>query len=875
MKIIDCSGPWRYRTDEEDIGLSEEYGRKGFSSEPFLLPGSTCDNKVGRKQGDAVCLDLETLRAPRERYFYLGPLWLEREVEIPADWEGKEIRLFLERVNMASELWVDGEKIGRQIIELSTPHCYRLTDRMTPGTHRLTLRIDNRNLLNIDMMASGYSIDTQGYWNGMIGRIELQCRERHHLGDIQIYPDANGILVKLTHTSAVRSPLTTESGSITLSVTGPVGEEFPTATHAVRLYHSSQVSRFYYEMKSIHPLSYWDEFHPSLYQLHVRYTCEDTVDEEHISFGMRTIARNGKQLFLNERPLSLRGNCNCAIFPLTGYPAMEEAYWKEYLLCIRSYGLNHVRFHAWCPPESAFAVADQLGIYLGIEMPLWLNRDVCKLEFGEDPIHADYFTKEAACIMKAYGNHPSFLLFSCGNEILGDFALLEDITIQTKALDSRHFYTLTSNFDHPLSPCEDYFCAFEAGGRPIRLQNLQEAIGNDNTLDYQEAVDALPVPILSFEVGQYCIYPDVSMIEQYTGNMLPVNFQAIRMEMERKKILHRLEEYVQASADLAGKLYKEDIEALLRTKGMGGFQLLSLFDYTGQNTATVGLLDIFMRNKGGVSPANFCEFCSPVVPLLRAKRILSAGDVLSADFDLYDYGDVPIENPVFHLRLLRDGQVIMDITTDKRHVDIPLDSYLAPCMLIAELSVEHHRNQWSLFVFPKSPDVPQLHLLSTRAEIEALIEGGGRAIIGGLALKKPRKGSFTPVFWSPAFFKSDLPCGAIIRETHPLFRGFPTERYPDYQWKALFDRSLCADISAFADELKPIVEFVPNFMDNTPSSPLFAARVGKADFLFCGFDLEQTDSATAQLKHCIGKYMDEATFDAAMRISPEDFLALF
>ena len=90
----------------------------------------------------------EAARAPRERYEYIGPLGLQREIEVPGELEGKCVRLFLERVNIASELWLDGEKIDRQIIELSAPHIYNLTGRITAGMHTLTLRIDNRNLLD-------------------------------------------------------------------------------------------------------------------------------------------------------------------------------------------------------------------------------------------------------------------------------------------------------------------------------------------------------------------------------------------------------------------------------------------------------------------------------------------------------------------------------------------------------------------------------------------------------------------------------------------------------------------------------------------------------------------------------------------------------
>ena len=69
----------------------------------------------------------------------------------------------------------------------------------------------------------------------------------------------------------------------------------------------------------------------------------------------------------------------------------------------------------------------------------------------------------------------------------------------------------------------------------------------------------MPVPIISFEVGQYCVYPDVDLIEKYTGNILPVNLDAIKKFMIEKNVYHKLNDYIKASGDLAVKLYKEDI----------------------------------------------------------------------------------------------------------------------------------------------------------------------------------------------------------------------------------------------------------------------------------------------------------------------------
>ncbi|ULT28625.1 hypothetical protein KUH03_20255 [Sphingobacterium sp. E70] len=52
---------------------------------------------------------------------------------------------------------------------------------------------------------------------------------------------------------------------------------------------------------------------------------------------------------------------------------MDKAGWKKVFLTAKEWGLNHLRFHSWCPPEAAFAVADEMGFYLQVELPIWEN----------------------------------------------------------------------------------------------------------------------------------------------------------------------------------------------------------------------------------------------------------------------------------------------------------------------------------------------------------------------------------------------------------------------------------------------------------------------------------------------------------------------
>lgn len=855
MQKLDISGNWNYKTDEADCGVVNKWFTMSFTENPFILPGSACENKVGVKQEYYDDITSESIRAPRERYEYIAPLWLQKEVVIPKEWEGKSISLFLERVNIASSLWLDGKQIGRQIIELSTPHVYRLPKDIKAGTHVLTLCIDNRNLINMDVMASGYSVDTQGYWNGIIGRMELICEEIFHIDDVQIYPDEKGIDIRTVFASDVHSPFIKKKIGVELMVETPDGEQLEKAVYKREIYNSKQPEYFRYEIENP---KYWDEFTPVLYKLYVKYyelpdnvSCEQLkdgvsgknieADEKTYTFGMRTISVKYKHFLLNGRTLSLRGTTDCAIFSLTGYPDMDEEAWKNRLSAVKEYGMNYVRFHAWCPPEAAFAAADELGMYLSVEMPLWLNQDACVLEVGEDPIHRNYYIQEAMNIVRTYGNHPSFIMFSNGNENMGDFDLLESIIKQLKAGDNRRLYTVTTNFDHPILPCEDYLCAYEAAGKKVRIQEIHNRIAEDTCYTYEEAVNASSVPVVSFEVGQYCVFPDVDMAERYMGNILPVNLDAVRKRMKKNGIYLRLSDYIKASGVLAARLYKEDIETSLRTKGFGGFGLLSLSDYTGQSTATIGILDAMYHSKGILKPEEFRQFCNCVVPLFKAKRIYENTESMHVELDLYDFGKERYEKPEFTLTIRNEEDVFYQTVTTKKVVDIDLSSIQKSAMLKVELAVGEYKNSWNVYVYPYLQDVQKLD---------------NKYLTTPDSVKKTAEGSFIPVFWSPVHFPSSKPCGAIIDTNHPIFEDFPTEKYPDYQWKALFDTSKGAYLNDFPNA-KPIVEFVPNFVDCAETSPLFEYEKEGKKYLYCGFDLEQDRVEVKQLKYSIMKYLNE------------------
>ncbi len=117
----------------------------------------------------------------------------------------------------------------------------------------------------------------------------------------------------------------------------------------------------------------WDEFQPAMLRLKLKLEAtaggKPCGDERTVSFGMRDFRQERNRLTINGRPVFLRGKLDCCLFPLTGYPPMDKAGWLRVLSIAKSYGINHYRFHSWCPPEAAFEAADELGMYFQVELP--------------------------------------------------------------------------------------------------------------------------------------------------------------------------------------------------------------------------------------------------------------------------------------------------------------------------------------------------------------------------------------------------------------------------------------------------------------------------------------------------------------------------
>lgn len=889
---LSLAGNWQFAMDSTDVGIDEQWYNRSFTDE-ITLPGTLDEAGYGTPNPLLPSLEKPQVLHLTRKVRYVGPAWYLRSIDIPSHWEGKDIVLHLERTLWQTQVWVDGQAVGPAQESLTTPHRYDLTPYLTPGRHTLAIRVDNRKQYDISTgesnMAHAYTDHTQIIWNGLLGELSLKAYDQLEIADLQVYPNAelNKVCVKVQ----LNRPAATGQGTLHLTLrekeSGKVAAEVETAIP------QGAGSRPINVECPIDQPRLWDELHPHLYELSAQATIDGHEAKRQTSFGMRQISNKDARLQINGQPLFLRGTLECCIFPLTGRPPMQTDEWLQLFQTAREWGLNHLRFHSWCPPTAAFEAADQIGFYLQVELPVW------SYTIGEDEAMTRFLRDEADRILKEYGNHPSFCFLSMGNELQSDFTCLEQLMQHVKQADPRHLYTTTSftfergHGDWP-EALDDYFVTQWTRKGWVRGQGVFNAESPNFSKDYSASVEGMPVPVVTHEIGQYAVYPDLREIEKYTGVLDPLNLKGVRSDLQEKGLLHKANDYLTASGKLACLLYKEEIERALKTPGISGFQLLDLHDFPGQGTALVGLLNAFWESKGIIGADEFRQFCSPTVPLARfPQAVYRNSDRFEADIEIANYGnELPSTEVVWELadtagNLLHSGTLGSHpigrgvVRTGK--VTCPLSAIDQATRLVftVRLNATEFKNSWNLWVYPCDLRLPETDIVVTRRLEEALasLRAGKKVLFNPpYAQCNGLPGKFVPVFWSPVHFPTQAgTMGLLLAPEHPAFTHFPTDGHTDWQWWSLTTQSCPFITDSICHHLTPLVECVDNFANNRRLSPLFEAQCEKGSLVVCSMDLmdqQEKFPEKRQLLYSLLRYMQSDDFHPSQTLSATELQSL-
>lgn len=875
---ISMASEWRFDLDSTDVGEKEEWFNTTLSKR-INLPGITDEGGYGEEV-------IEKGKMSR-LHKYIGKAWYQTDIMIPSIWGGKNVALQFERVMWKSKLWVDGRFIGSEE-SLSTPHQFDL-GKLTPGKHTITLSIDSREIYPIaypvgNPYGHNYGEQTQIIWNGVLGKIELGAFPDVALGQIRTFPDSSGeigVEFNIQNRSnrqkkAVLSVTIKEKNS---------GEEVKSAKYHVKVPAGGMTLQ---KTEQVASPKLWDEFSPNLYTLETRIECNGEVDRaQDIDFGFRTLAKTADFITVNGIPRFLRGNLDCALFPLTGYPPTDKESWLTIFKQYKIHGFNHVRFHSWTPPKAAFEAADELGLYILTEI-MWRDGWMGKrLDVNEvEP----FVRPELRRIVDNYGNHPSLIAVAIGNEMGGfDLNLMDPWIKEVKEYDPRPFYSVSVRRP-PTKSADINFQGDLSSPYPLLFIN-EGRLRTD--WDYAQWYgDSSSLPSIQHEVGQWTFYPDWRELDKYTGNLRPRGLESYKEMAIKNGVYAQNSEFVRSSSKQALLLYKENVESILRTPRCGGFQLLSMQDFSGQGEALIGWLDAFHESKEVVEPEEILKWNNTTVPLMRTESyIYTNEEVLSVDLEVLHFSNQDIQRAVIDWKLTNgQGEVIKggifedcDIRNAQLNKIGNINAYLGmirvPEQLLLTVSVRDtpFTNDWNFWVFPREamasfPDyVVETHSLE---EAVASMEAGETVFLWAYNLGADKNTGYAhwkPTFWRASGYGNDgFTNGAVVRNDHPSLSKFPTGDYLNFQWHDICAGGRGFDLAGLSFSVRPIVQPIHDFHFNRKLGSMMEFKGMEGGKIFiCGYNLVDSlhirPAANALRKSLID-------YVAATQFEPEEIL---
>lgn len=841
MMKIDLSGQWQVKLDaEKQETMPQAY------PETMMLPGTTSAAGLGMPNPakETGCLT--------DAYRFEGAVWFMRTFTA-GDWTGEQTMLTLERTRKTT-VYLDGRPIGHQE-SLCTPHRYFLPP-VHAGEHTLVIRVDNTDYLT----RGGHltSPDTQSNWNGITGEISLTV--------------AHTLLTDLTVRPDLRRGCLRVHGHIIGAPDGVAGIVLPGQMEHLLPYRRGVLDG---ECPLKGNEAFWDEAHPEIHTISI----DLDGDVYETTFGLRDVRTLGRRLLINGRETFLRGKVDNLLYPKTGYTPTDVASWMTILGIAKEYGINHYRYHTACPPDAAFTAADLLGVYMAPELPFW-GTVAEEGEEGYDERERDFLFQEGFRILREYGHHPSFLWLSLGNELWGSKDVLNRMMRAYREADDTKLYSSGANnyqFVPDVLDEENVFVGVRLGRErlirgsyamcdapqgivqttaPESVSNydasiVPETLGQSGEagkvqiqygtgvkeVDAQSADALIPdVPVISHEVGQYVFYPDFSEIPHYTGPLKPRNIEAMRENLERAGLYGEHEAFFRQTGHLAVDCYKREIETLLRSREVSGFQLLDLQDYTGQGTALVGVLNAMMENKGLISAEEWREFCAGTVVL---GEFASFTGMMGEDirFDVQISECDPEKQHTCIRCTLMDGErelYACDVAPGARHgrltdavsVTFPAECYRDAMqeritrLTVALTLADGTRNHYPIWL------IPPVDIRITREGIEkdgrmvAFVSAEEKA--DGAAIVVPSAEGQLPAeyctdFWCYPMFRSisesmgkPVPVGTMglsIDTASPLLKRFAQEDYTTPVWYAILQT---AHVQRLPADICPAVQMIDN-----------------------------------------------------------------
>jgi len=850
--------------------------------------------------------------------YIVGVGWYKKSVEVPPEWEGRTVTLRVGGARIDTYCYVNGIYMDRHHGH-GTPFEFDLTGELRCGeTNELVLAVDN-TVTHINSCAlRGYA----GGSGGLYGNVSLHVSDGPgRLNSYYVYPTDD--LKELRWSAELTAPagLPRET-RLAWRIIGDAGGTIRNGEVPVRNLAPGEVFTPQWVCKTdgIEPWSIWQ---PNLYKIEVRWQHKDgaVIDSKRRPYGLRRLEQRDGRLFLNGRPILLRGICEIYCFPPDIHPPNDVEYFHERLKWLKQVGFNFIRFHTWIPMEPYLRAADEVGMLM-------------QPEHSTSPTRNNLDDARWAGMVRWCRYHPSVIMYCGGNEEVGHEGLIAKFAKryrEAKALAPDALilpmHTMSGpeseggRADLPLPPHfkeeESYYKSLWA--RVTRNSDVFAARANDFSYSNFTGRDWPEIepeyahyerPILAHEAGIIGTYIDLSLESRYTGAIPADLYKAARQYIEAAGRLDMAPTYYQNSARWHGQARKFALENMRKCDVFDGYDLLGAWDSHWHNSGYgCGMLNEFFEFKPGDTQERVLQYNGESVVLLdNAKRhIFRCGESFDVPVMASLYGGKDLRDGRLAWRLLDGEDAVLEgmlanldapdgKVSEVGNIAFAWPELDAPRRLVLQVLLTGSgyglTNQWDFWVFPEraapavsaAADGETLELLQDRyrgirpaaeapeaalrivrrlsgADVDHLAAGGDVLLLGA----EPFPANDTRYQIGVAG-RAHMNLATVVKR-HPALNYVPHEGWCDWQFSKLLEYGKCVEFNKFPVDFDPIVEVVSSYKYIRLQAAMWEARTEGGRLFVVSFNLDLDDPATAALMDGVLEYVQGDGFRPATRIS--------
>ncbi|MBS8260703.1 glycoside hydrolase family 2 [Roseibium polysiphoniae] len=369
-------GEWNFCVDLLDTGLRQKW----FSMLPEAPEKRIEPWDYDPYEGETVPVPSCWQMLKEKWYFFEGSAWYTKSVSVDELSPGRRRFLRIGAAQYDCKIFINGTFIGNHYGG-STPFCVEVSDALLPGQNWVMLCVNNTRTLDRVPMRN---TDWFNY-GGVYREVALYETGSTVIRDVFARLDDDGICVSVVadgpaEEARIRIPELNIDAVVTLD--GGRGH----------IAFKASPER-------------WSPDTPKLYDIEVEAGGDQVQDQ----IGFRTIERRGTELYLNGKPLFLRGISVHEDDETAGKCTSEEDLRRRFADA-RALGCNFLRLAHYPHHERAAEIADELGFLLWEEVPVYWAIDFANPDTRRD---AENQLRE---LIRRDRNRASVIIWSVGNE---------------------------------------------------------------------------------------------------------------------------------------------------------------------------------------------------------------------------------------------------------------------------------------------------------------------------------------------------------------------------------------------------------------------------------------------------------------------------